>query len=44
MSQYLLDKGRTADVDDLITNALGAVLGWLVVLALGRFVATRAIR
>jgi glycopeptide antibiotics resistance protein len=26
--QYVTDLGRTADVNDLITNALGAGLGW----------------
>ncbi|GAA2238698.1 VanZ family protein [Herbiconiux moechotypicola] len=29
-TQYLTDLGRTADVNDLITNTLGAVLGWVV--------------
>ena len=29
ITQYLTDWGRTADVNDLITNVLGAALGWL---------------
>jgi glycopeptide antibiotics resistance protein len=29
VTQYLTDWGRTADVNDLLTNVLGAGLGWL---------------
>jgi glycopeptide antibiotics resistance protein len=29
LTQYVTDWGRTADVNDLITNVLGAGLGWL---------------
>jgi glycopeptide antibiotics resistance protein len=32
-TQYLLDTGRTADIDDLIENTLGALIGWLIVAA-----------
>lgn len=27
--QYVLNRGRLADIDDVMLNALGAVLGWL---------------
>jgi hypothetical protein len=30
-TQYLLNWGRTADVNDLLTNVAGAGLGWVVV-------------
>jgi glycopeptide antibiotics resistance protein len=35
-TQYLVNEGRTADVDDLIENTAGAVLGWAVALAVRR--------
>jgi glycopeptide antibiotics resistance protein len=35
-TQYLLNWGRTADVNDLITNVLGAGLGWVVVWVVSR--------
>ncbi len=28
VAQYLLDVGRTADINDIITNTTGALLGW----------------
>lgn len=28
IAQYLMDAGRTADINDLITNTVGACLGW----------------
>ena len=31
VTQYISDLGRTADVNDVITNVLGACLGWAVV-------------
>lgn len=40
-AQYLMDAGRTADVNDLITNTVGALLGWLAVAAV-RAVALRS--
>ena len=30
VAQYLTDWGRTADVNDLITNVAGAAIGWVV--------------
>uniref|UniRef100_UPI0025C2B403 VanZ family protein n=1 Tax=Herbiconiux sp. TaxID=1871186 RepID=UPI0025C2B403 len=30
IAQYVMDVGRTADVNDLITNTAGACLGWAV--------------
>jgi glycopeptide antibiotics resistance protein len=39
VTQYLLDNGRTADVNDVIENTLGTLLGWLVVLVVRRVVA-----
>jgi glycopeptide antibiotics resistance protein len=36
VTQYLLDIGRTADVNDVMENTLGTLLGWLVVYALSR--------
>jgi hypothetical protein len=30
VTQYLLDWGRTADVNDLITNVAGAGIGWAI--------------
>ena len=30
VAQYLTDWGRTADVNDLITNVTGAAIGWVV--------------
>jgi VanZ like family len=30
VAQYVTDWGRTADVNDLITNTVGATVGWLV--------------
>ncbi|TAJ49184.1 MAG: VanZ family protein [Herbiconiux sp.] len=29
VTQYLLDVGRTADINDIITNTTGALVGWL---------------
>jgi glycopeptide antibiotics resistance protein len=40
VTQFLLGQGCTADVNDLIENMLGAGVGWLVALALGRISAT----
>ena len=34
VAQYLTDWGRTADVNDLITNVAGAAIGWLVARAI----------
>ncbi len=42
VTQYLLNIGRTADVNDLIENTLGTLIGWLVVLAVRRIAARRA--
>jgi glycopeptide antibiotics resistance protein len=39
VTQYMLDNGRTADVNDVIENTLGTLLGWLVVLVVRRVVA-----
>ena len=39
-TQYLLDNGRTADVNDVMENTLGAIIGWLIVLAI-RGIASR---
>ncbi len=36
VTQYLLDIGRTADVNDVIENTLGTLVGWLVVIAVSR--------
>lgn len=36
--QYVTDWGRTADVNDLITNVAGAALGWVVAWSIGRAV------
>jgi glycopeptide antibiotics resistance protein len=44
VTQYFVNDGRTADINDVITNTLGAVVGWLVVFAVRRFVARRADR
>ena len=30
VTQYLLDWGRTADINDLVTNTAGASLGWVI--------------
>ncbi len=38
VTQYLLNWGRTADVNDVITNVTGAGLGWLVVWLIYRLV------
>ncbi len=35
-TQYLLNIGRTADVNDVIENTLGTLVGWLVVVILSR--------
>jgi len=43
VTQYFVNDGRTADINDVITNTLGAILGWLVVFAVGRLAARRAI-
>jgi glycopeptide antibiotics resistance protein len=40
VTQYLLDWGRTADVNDLITNVAGAGIGW----AIARLILTRGYR
>ena len=34
ITQYLLDWGRTADINDLVTNTAGAALGWAIAAAL----------
>ena len=39
--QYVTNLGRTADVNDLITNIGGAALGWLVAWWIGRAVLRR---
>jgi glycopeptide antibiotics resistance protein len=36
LAQYFTDWGRTADVNDLITNVSGAGIGWGVAWAIGR--------
>ncbi len=33
-TQYLLNNGRTADINDVMENTLGTVVGWLVVFAI----------
>lgn len=43
ITQYLLDDGRTADVNDLITNTAGALLGAVLMLGV-RALARRRIR
>jgi glycopeptide antibiotics resistance protein len=40
VTQYVTDAGRTADINDVITNVAGACLGWAVARAI-RAVATR---
>lgn len=34
ITQYIVDWGRTADINDLVTNACGAALGWSTAAAL----------
>jgi glycopeptide antibiotics resistance protein len=41
VTQYLADTGRTADINDVLTNVAGACLGWAVARAI-RAVALRA--
>ncbi|MGD8168501.1 VanZ family protein [Herbiconiux sp. P16] len=41
VSQYVTDAGRTADINDVLTNVAGACLGWAVARAI-RAVAVRA--
>jgi hypothetical protein len=36
VTQYLTNWGRTADVNDLITNVLGAGIGWMLAWAIRR--------
>jgi glycopeptide antibiotics resistance protein len=36
VTQYATDLGRTADVNDLLTNVLGAAIGWALARALAR--------
>jgi VanZ family protein len=36
VAQYVTDWGRTADVNDLITNVSGAALGWVIAWAIMR--------
>ena len=40
-TQYLLDNGRTADVNDVMENTLGTVIGLLVALAIHRMASRR---
>lgn len=40
--QYLTDWGRTADVNDLITNVAGAALGWFAAWAIRRATSARS--
>ena len=40
VAQYLTDWGRTADVNDLITNVAGAAMGWLAAWAIRRAVSS----
>ena len=35
-TQFLMNDGRTADINDVIMNTLGAVVGWLAVFAVSR--------
>lgn len=41
ITQYLTDWGRTADVNDLLTNVAGAAIGWVLVLAIRRAASRR---
>ncbi|MCS5716905.1 VanZ family protein [Herbiconiux sp. CPCC 205763] len=41
VTQYLADTGRTADINDVLTNVAGACLGWAMARAI-RALATRA--
>ena len=41
--QYFTNWGRTADVNDLITNVAGTALGWLVAWWIGRAVLRRRV-
>jgi glycopeptide antibiotics resistance protein len=41
IAQYLTDWGRTADVNDLLTNVAGAAIGWVVAWAIRRTVTRR---
>jgi glycopeptide antibiotics resistance protein len=43
ITQYISDVGRTADINDVLTNVAGASLGWAVARAI-RAVATRVAR
>lgn len=40
IAQYVTNWGRTADVNDLITNTVGAVVGWAVVWGIRRIRST----
>ncbi|WP_440709486.1 VanZ family protein [Herbiconiux sp. YIM B11900] len=42
ITQYLTDLGRTADINDVITNTVGACLGWAVASGLRRIAARAA--
>jgi hypothetical protein len=42
IAQYVMDAGRTADVNDLITNTAGACLGWAAAHLVHRAVARGA--
>lgn len=44
ITQYLTDWGRTADINDLITNVAGVALGWFVVWLIRRARARRRAR
>lgn len=44
ITQYLTNVGRTADVNDLITNTLGAAIGWGAVWLIRRAVRVPAAR
>lgn len=41
-TQYLTDLGRTADINDVITNTVGACLGWAVATGIRRVAAGRS--
>lgn len=44
VTQYFTDWGRTADVNDLITNVAGAALGWFAAWLINRAVRRRRAR
>lgn len=42
-TQYLLDNGRTADINDVMENTLGTIVGLLVALVIHRMASSREV-